>query len=241
MEDYIYDQPFNVYYMSFSGHSPYTASYNDHVGIYFDQVDHLDHSDMVKGYLASQLDFEASLTVLVNKLEELGIADATIIAISTDHYPYGLTKSATWKNTTDHMAELFGLERYDMFQRDHSALIIWSGCLEDMDILVEDPVFSLDLLPTLSNLFGVEYDSRLLAGRDVLSDQEPIIFWPNYSWKTDKGTYNRSQNTFTPAEGVTVDDGYIDRINAIVANRITYSRSVTDKNFFGQLAKDIGK
>lgn len=241
MDDYIYDQPFNVYYMSFSGHSPYTKQANDNTAKYFDQVDHLDHSDTVKGYLASQLDLEAALTCLVAKLEELGIEDDTVIAMGTDHYPYGLTKSATWKNTTDHMAELFGVERYDMFGRDHSALIIWSGCLEDMDLVVDAPVFSLDILPTLSNLFGVEYDSRLLVGRDVLSDQEPIIFWPNYSWKTDKGTYDRSKNTFTPVEGVTVEDGYIDRINAIVANRITYSRSVTDKNFFGQLAKDIGK
>ena len=241
MEDYIYDQPFNVYYMSFSGHSPYTKDYNDHVANYFDQVDHLDHSDMVKGYLACQLDLEAALTSLVAKLEELGIEDDTVIALGTDHYPYGLTKSSTWKNTSDHMAELFGVERYDMFVRDHNALIIWSGCLEGMDIVVDDPVFSLDILPTLSNLFGVEYDSRLLVGRDVFSDQEPIIFWPNYSWKTDKGTYNRSKNTFTPVEGVTVENDYIDRINAIVANRITYSRSVSDKNFFGQLAKDIGK
>ncbi len=241
MEDYIYDQPFNIYYMSFSGHSPYTKKSNDHVANYFDQVDHLDHSDMVKGYLACQLDLEAALTALVNKLEELGIEDDTVIALGTDHYPYGLTKSATWKNTTDHMAELFGVERYDMFTRDHNALIIWSGCLEGQNIVVDDPVFSLDILPTLSNLFGVEYDSRLLVGRDVFSDQEPIIFWPNYSWKTDKGTYNRSEHIFVPAEGVTVEDGYVERIDAIVTNRITYSRSVTDKNFFGQLAKDIGR
>ena len=107
--------------------------------------------------------------------------------------------------------------------------------------MVDDPVFSLDILPTLSNLFGVEYDSRLLVGRDVLSNQEPVIFWPDYSWKPDKGTYDRKTNTFTPVEGVTVEDGYIDRINTIVANRITYSRTVTDKNFFGHLAEDIGK
>ena len=241
LEDYIDEQPFNVYYMTFSGHSPYTKATNDHTAHYFDRVDHLPYSDMVKGYLASQLDLEAALTVLVDKLEALGIADDTVIAMATDHYPYGLTKSSTWKNTQDHMAELFGVETYDNFLRDHNALILWSGCLEGQNLVVDDPVFSLDILPTLSNLFGVEYDSRLLVGRDVLSDQEPIIFWHDYSWKTDKGTYDRKTNTFTPVEGVTVEDGYVDRISAIVANRITYSRSVTDKNFFGHLAEDIGK
>ncbi len=241
MDDYIHQRPFSVYYMSFSGHSPYTKTTNDHTRNYYDQVEHLDYSDTVKGYLASQLDLEAALTVLVSRLEELGIEDDTVIAMATDHYPYGLTKSSTWKNTQDHMAELFGVERYDMFGRDHNALILWSGCLEGKNIVVEDPVFSLDILPTLSNLFGVEYDSRLLAGRDVFSDQEPIIFWPDYSWKTDKGTFDRRAGTFTPAEGVQVDESYIDAVSAKVANRITYSRSVTDRNFFGLLAKAIGK
>lgn len=237
MEDYIHQQPFSVYYMTFSGHCPYTFSTNDHSRNYFDQVAHLDHSDTVKGYLASQLDLEMALTLLVNKLEELGIEDDTVIALCTDHYPYGLERSKTWKNTVDHLAELYGLERYDNFQRDHNALILWSGCIEEMELQVDDPVFSLDILPTLSNLFGVEYDSRLLAGRDVLSDQEPIIFWPNYSWKTDKGTYDRRSNSFLPAEGVTVDEAYLARIDAIVSNRIQYSRFVSDHNFFNLLVK----
>ncbi len=124
----------------------------------------------------------------------------------------------------------------DRFTRDSNALIIWNGCLEDKNLKVETPVYSLDILPTLSNLFGLNYDSRLLVGRDVFSDTEPLVLWPEYSWKTDKGTYDSGSRTFTPAEGVEVDDSYVDRIKAIVSNKISYSREVQNLKYFQVLS-----
>ena len=121
--------------------------------------------------------------------------------------------------------------------RDRNALIIWSGCLEDMDIVVDDPVSALDILPTLSNLFGVEYDSRLLVGRDVFSESEPLAFWPlTYSWKTDKGYYNGKNGKFTPAEGVEVTEEYIESVTAIVKNKCVYSRAVQSQNYFNVIS-----
>ena len=100
---------------------------------------------------------------------------------------------------------------------------------------MDTPVYSLDILPTLSNLFGVVYDSRLLIGRDVFSDAEPLVLWNNYSWKTDKGSYMNGK--FTAAEGAEIEDGYADRISAIVKNKISYSKSVAKHNYFNYVAE----
>ena len=106
-----------------------------------------------------------------------------------------------------------------------------------MDIVVDDPVSALDILPTLSNLFGVEYDSRLLIGRDVFSDSEPLVFWPlSYSWKTNMGFYNGKTGEFFPAEGVEVDEGYVDAVNAKVQNKCVYSRAVHYQNYFNVIS-----
>ena len=243
----IANQPFNVYYMTVSGHCPYSLKENAQARRHMDQVKSfyekkgVAHSDTVMGYLASQQELELAMESLLKQLEEAGIADDTVVVLATDHYPYGLERSKTWQNTRDHLAELFGVEDYDLFMRDHNALIIWSGCLEDQNIVVDEPVYSLDILPTLSNLFGVEYDSRLLIGRDVFSDQSPLVLWPDHSWITDKGRYNSRQGTFTPTGDETVTQEYIDQISAIVSNKITYSRSVIEQNFFNYLAKDLGR
>lgn len=238
---YIDHQPFSIYYMTVSGHCGYSLKENAQTRKHFDEFADMDHSDTVKGYYACQQELEAAMASLLRQLEEAGIADDTVVVLSTDHYPYGLERSRTWQNTRDHLAELFGVENYDIFMRDHNALIIWSGCLEGKNIVVEDPVYSLDILPTLSNLFGVEYDSRLMVGRDVFSDAEPLVLWPDHSWITDKGSYNSRKNLFTPRGEEPVDEEYVERINAVVSNKITFSRSVIDKNFFNYLAADIGR
>lgn len=229
---YIDKQPFSLYYMTVSGHCLYSRKGNNMCKKNYDEVAHLDCSETVKCYYAANLELEKGLTVLVQQLEDAGIADDTVIVLATDHYPYGLEKSSAWGNDKDYLAELYGQKVKDNFIQDHSALIIWSGCLEDQDIVIDTPVYSLDILPTLSNLFNVDYDSRLLIGRDVFSETEPLVLWPDYSWKTDKGKYNASTRKFTPNEGVTVDEDYVSRINTIVKNKITYSKSVVSTKYF---------
>ena len=232
---FIDQQPFSIYYMTVSGHCEYSFKGNDMTEKNWDKVQHLEHSDIVKGYYAANLEFEYAMESLVRQLEEAGIADDTLVVIATDHYPYGLERSKTWANTKDHLAELYGVETYDQFLRDHNALIMWSGAFEDKNIVVDTPVYSLDILPTVSNLFGVEYDSRLLVGRDVFSDAEPLVLWPDYNWVTEMGTY--CDGEFIPREGVEVSGDYIDRINSIVKNKITFSKSVVDMDYYDHVLK----
>ena len=237
LPDYLnQEQPFSLYYMTVSAHSPYTLD-NDMAKKNFEFVEHLESSKPIKCYLASNLELEFAMETMIAMLEEAGIADDTVIVISTDHYPYGLAPSDTWGGK-GYINELLGQNNWmDDTVRDRNALIIWSGCLEDMDIVVDDPVSALDILPTLSNLFGVEYDSRLLVGRDVFSESEPLAFWPlTYSWKTDKGYYNGKNGKFTPAEGVEVTEEYIESVTAIVKNKCVYSRAVQSQNYFNVIS-----
>ena len=238
---YIDHQPFSIYYMTVSGHCRYNQLGNKMSGKNYHVVQDLDHSETVKSYLACQLELEYAMESLVRQLEEAGIADDTVIVLTADHYPYALEKSSTWNNAQDYVAELYGYDPKNNIQRDHNALIIWSGCIEDMDLVIEDPVYSLDILPTISNLFGVEYDSRLLVGRDVFSDAEPIVLWYDYTWKTDKGCYDSSTRQFTPAEGVEVDEAYVKRIADIVYNKIYYSREVQNTDYFNYLSPLLEK
>ena len=232
---YINNQPFSVYYMTVSGHGAYSWAGNRQSGRHKDEVQNLDCSDTVKAYIACNLEVEYAMQSLIAQLESAGIADDTVIVLTADHYPYCLTKSDAWYTDKDYLSEYFGYTVNDCFGQDHNALIIWSGCLEDKNIKVDDPTFSLDIVPTLCNLFGVEYDSRLYCGRDVFSDQEPLVFWPNHSWKTDKGQWDASKSSgseFTPAEGVEVTEEYLNQIRKSVSNKIKYSYQILDMDYF---------
>ena len=239
-DKYVSEEPFNIYYMTVSGHCLYSWTGNSMSKRNRDSLADMDASETIKAYHAANYELEKGLAYIVSELDARGMADDTVIVISTDHYPYGLENSETWGNDRDYLAELYGYAATDIFKRDHSALIIWSGCLEEREepIVVDTPVYSLDILPTLSNLFGLEYDSRLLVGRDVFSEAEPLVLWTNYSWLTDKGGYDASTGTFTPAAGAEVDDAYIKRIKSIVGNKINYSKSVISLDYYNILFGD---
>ncbi len=237
LETYIDKQPFNVYYMSYSGHCDYVAGdpksilYYDELKAYYGDT----YKDTTLYYLCYQMELENALTTMVDMLEEAGIADDTVIVICPDHYPYGLGKSATFGNAEDYLLDLYKVDSYDGFVRDNTSLIIWSGCIEDMGLEVDTPVYSLDILPTISNLFGLEYDSRLLVGRDVFSDAEPLCIWADYSFLTEKGWYNADTGVFLPTTDEEVTDEYMDRIKTTVANKIAFSTAVPKYDYYGIL------
>ncbi len=240
-DKYCSEEPFNIYYMTVSGHCLYSWTGNSMSKRNRETFENMDASETIKAYYAANYELEKGLSYIVSQLEEKGMADDTVIVISTDHYPYGLEKGESWGNDKDYLGELYGYDPAgNIFLRDHSALIMWSGCLEDREekVVIDTPVYSLDILPTLLNLFGIEYDSRLLVGRDVFSEAEPLVLWTNYSWLTDKGTYDARTGTFTPKDGAMVDDAYVKRIKGIVGNKINYSKSVISLDYFNILFGD---
>ncbi|MBQ3357256.1 MAG: LTA synthase family protein [Oscillospiraceae bacterium] len=230
---YIDKQPFSLYYMTISGHCNYSQANNAMSKKNYHVVENEPWSETIKCYHAANIELENAMASLVKMLEDAGIADDTVIVISPDHYPYGLASSYAWENGQSYLTELYGEPAGSCFVRDNTALIIWSGCLEGMNLQVDAPTFSLDILPTLSNLFGVEYDSRMFVGRDVFSDQMPLVLWNDYSWKTEFATYNAATGAFIPSEGSNVGENYRDQIAAIVRNRITFSDVVLECDYYG--------
>ena len=227
---YLDKAPFNIYYMTVSGHSNYTVNGNNMSAKNWAYVKDLPYSHEVKSYLAANLELEHALAYLVQSLEDAGIADDTVIVLVSDHYPYGFSAQR-------YLTELYGFAPKNQLEQDHNRLILWCGILEDMDpIVVDSPTSSLDILPTLSNLFGTEFDSRLMAGRDVFGDTPALVYNMSYDWKTEFGTYISSTNTFTPAsEDLVIPEGYVEQIKAIVRNRIRYSTAVLNYDYFGML------
>lgn len=238
---YIDKQPFNVYYMTVSGHCGYSPAGNAMSSKNWAAVQQVDASDTVKAYLASQLELEYAMESLVSQLEEAGIAENTVICLTSDHYPYGLEAGDTWGNDSNYLPELYGCQEneIDKFVQDQNAWILWSGCLEsDLAYLakeIDEPVYSLDILPTLSNLFGVEYDSRLLVGRDVFSDEEPLVIWSDYSWKTKKAAYNAVNGRVAWTDGEEPSDEYLEKMKAVVKNKFTLSRMTLNYDYWGKL------
>ena len=229
---YINNRPFVSYYMTISAHTPYGFDENYWAAENRDRVEQLPYSDLVKGYIASNLELEDAMTYLIETLEEEGIADDTVICLTPDHYPYGLADG----DDMSYVEELFGMDEIETaFDRDHNCWLLWSGCLEDREpIVVDEPTSSLDILPTMLNLFGIDFDSRLFPGRDVFSDAPAMAFCAPGTWKTEYGTCVNGE--FEPSDPtVELPDDYVDNMTTVARNKVNYCRSVLDNDYFTYL------
>ena len=182
---------------------------------------------------------EYALRYLVERLEEAGIADDTVICMAADHYPYALVTEEV-----DYYCELSGInDTENNISRYQNTLLLWCGDMET-PVVVDTPCSTIDIVPTLSNLFGLEYDSRLLSGRDVFSmnysatyptASMPLVILPTpvgNSWITPAGTYEAATRTFTPNAGVAVNDDYVDTVAAIIDAKYAYARAVIQYDYY---------
>lgn len=222
-------EPFYTNYMSFSGHANYDDS-NDMALRHMDLVEDLPYSNEAKEYLACNYELELAVEYLLERLEEEKILDHTLIVIGPDHIPYGFP---------DMCSELAGQDLEDSLEWYHSSLVVWSASIQE-PINVPKYCSSIDIFPTIANLMGLEYDSRILAGRDILSDAEQFVMFPDRSWITGKGIYENSTETFTPFPGVTFDDeevleDYITEVSKIVENKIQVSADIVDYDYYAHL------
>lgn len=223
---YANNLPFMTYYMSISGHLEYNFSGGNAIAKKNKNlVSGVNANDSIKAYIATQIEFDKSMEILLSNLENDGILDDTVIVISPDHYPYGLStpdiKSyVDWVNNPN----------FDLYKNN---LIIYNSQLETTH--VSKYTSSLDVLPTLLNLFGVEYDSRLLIGKDIFSDSKDLVIFNNKSWITNVGRYDYLKKKFENFTNEEVPQSYIDEINQIVDLKFQMSKLIVSKDYYRKL------
>lgn len=230
VDDYINNDKFVSYYMTVSGHLNYTTYGNSMASRNWNAVKDLNYSHKAKAYLATQIELDKAIGELLSRLEQAGKLNDTVIAISADHFPYGLT--------LEEINELSSYKRDDVFEKYHMPFLLWCGSMEN-PIKVDKIGSSLDILPTILNLFGVEYDSRLLIGKDILSDVEPLVIFSNRSYITDKGRYSSITKKFNSSTGEETDKEYISNINTIIYNKYQMSRLILENDYYKALQEII--
>ena len=233
------EQPWHAYYMTVSGHANYSFMGNNMSKRHKDVVENLTCSDNVKAYHACQYEVELMLEELVRQLDEAGELENTVFVMNADHYPYALSDSE--------LAELYGIPEagiHKNFDLLRNGLIIWSASMTE-PVVVDKPCSSIDIIPTISNLFGLEYDSRLLMGVDILSDTMPLVILNQdgdgsaWNWINAYGAYNSATKTFTPYPGFEASDeeiaAYVKQMNGVVQRKNKYAHLILEKNYYAYL------
>ena len=118
---------------------------------------------------AKETDYFVEL--LLNKLKENNLYDNTVIVVYSDHYLYTLedqTILSKYKNTTNNLI-------------NKTPFFIWDN---GKTVKTVNKVTSqLNILPTVLNLFGIDYNPNYYLQKDALDkNYSPIVIFSDYSW-----------------------------------------------------------
>lgn len=219
---YIQEDRFHVYYMTVSGHMYYNFSGNMMSYRHREEVADLTYSNEGKAYIACNIELDLALQYLIEQLDAAGKLENTVICLSADHYPYGME--------IENLEELAGRPLEDTLDIYRNNLILWNSEMET--VTIEKPACSQDVLPTLLNLFGFTYDSRLYAGRDILSDSTPLVIFSDRSFITDRVHYNKTAGVTEWTDDAEPDEEYLSIIKKQVRGLYSYTAGILNNDFY---------
>ncbi len=221
------EEPFMAYLTTVAGHQPYRVS-STLGDKYLDLFKDLDVSKTVKRYLSKLKDFDNAVGVLIDELKEADLLDDTIILFFADHYPYAISK--------DQLQPLLDYDLDVYSNVDRTPMMIYNPGLGHQEF----PQYTtyMNFLPTLLNLFDIDYDPRYYAGEDIFSeDYSNLVIFNNGSWISDKAYYDASSSKIEYFSSDEYTSEEIVSINTKVNNKIKMSNLAIKTNYFNYLDK----
>lgn len=172
------------------------------------KVDKRRYSEEEFVYRTLARDTDNFLNILLEKLEDEGKLDDVVLVLASDHYSYGYSDIdyvAQKKETIN--------DRKDL---QKTPFVIWSKDLQHHDI--DTILDTADILPTLFNLLGVEYDPKYYMGEDVFSNNHD-----DFVWFSD-GTYIKSKECLLSNEAILTKINY----------NISKNKAILLTNYYGK-------
>ncbi len=231
---YVNEDRFHVYYLTVSGHMNYNFPGNAMSRKNKEAVTNLPMSETAQAYIACNIELDKALENLIAQLEAAGKLENTIICLSADHYPYAM-EEAEYQELAGDVDNSYGLNKF------RNSLILWNAGQEQKETIhIKKPCGSMDLVPTLLNLLGMEYDSRMYAGRDIFSDQEGMVIFNDRSFVTDGVIYRKKDKEIIWLQDETGQyivpeeqrDDYLDRMKQEVKDRYQFSGYILQENYY---------
>jgi len=176
------NDPYMLYWITYSGHQPYDLT---SVGVSEEDVlkikeKYPDLDDAYVSYYAKNMDLDKTIANYMTVLSWNGQLENTVFVLFGDHMCKGL--------------ELNGYE---------SATDLYIYCAGYEGKTINKVSTALDLLPTIANLWDIDYDYNSILGSD--------IFDPNYDGYlfTMWGYYETNNYTYTSGYDVTDRNGNV--------------------------------
>lgn len=183
------DEPFFSFIITYSGHGPYTEE-QDTIS-----APHLARARTVIDYstvpytteaqkeeytraVAQAMETDAFIGGLRERLEADGHAEDTVLMLFTDHY-------CKYFSDVELISAIKGETDRNMLS--NVPFVIWTEGITPQ--VSEKYVSTMDIAPTVVDLFSLDADLRYYIGNDMFGPDGGVVYFRNYAWYDGK-TYD---------------------------------------------------
>ena len=224
MDTFEEGKPFMSWITTVSSHQPYSVSsiLGDK---YLSDFKDTGYPWDLRRYMSKLKELDKGLGILIDGLEERGMLEDTVIVLYGDHYPYGLSKNTISKVLT------YNLNDYEI---ERVPFVIYNSG-QPQQINTQYTSY-MNILPTVANLFNLDYDPRFYMGHDLFdADYENKVVFADGSWKNDKVYYNAANGKLTVYEEGAYTDEEVMNITQKIRDQINISNKAIKINYFNYL------
>lgn len=214
-------EQFLGYFVTFNGHQPYDFELNEEIVPYISLVQkkYPDLSDEYVSYFAKNMDLDRALEKFITNLKYTRDEDVVIMVFG-DHYAKGLLE------VIDGAVDATG---YSGNNPGNTPLIIWSPTLDE-PIVESKYANSLDILPTLCNMWNMEYDYNKILGYDIFDDEyDGFVFNASETYRTGSFYYNFNNGYYEVYKGTEEE---AEKQIADIVTRMRVSKNLLEIDYF---------
>lgn len=183
------DEPFFSFIITYSGHGPYTTEQQNISEPHLEQARAaIDYSTVpytteaqkeeYTRAVAQAMETDAFIGGLRERLEADGHAEDTVLMLFTDHY-------CKYFSDAELIEAIKGTSDHNMLS--NVPFVIWTEGITPQ--VSEKYVSTMDIAPTIVDLFSLDADLRYYIGNDMFGPDGGVVYFRNYAWYDGK-TYD---------------------------------------------------
>lgn len=217
------DDKFMAYVITSSTHLPYDVKSN--LGRkYVDQVLKVypNAPYEIQTYLSKAIELDKAMAYLLENLEDI---DNTVIAMFADHRPLRMPN--------EYLVKYSDVNRSGDYELERTPMLFYTP--NQVPEVISKRASTIDMLPTIANLFDIKHDPRLFMGVDLYGEDNPIVVFYNGSWYDEVGYFNSKSSSFKPFNSdITYTSEEIRALNENVKQKLSVSSKLYTSNYFNK-------
>lgn len=228
------DRRFNTYITTITQHGQY--AYRENMQENYDKLDEKgllpeteddDDANALRYYCAAGMDTDKAIGVMLDYLDQTGLADKTLITMFGDHNTY-------YQGVSNYVKNIYFSDTENYTELYRVPVMIKVGTQDLGNPAVNKFTCVADIYPTIMDLLGITVFSNLTYGVTAFSENTSILYSRAYEkFLTDKVYFNSLSNIIYAAPDV--DEEYMDKIEqtaTVLLDKISHVNRIFAHDYF---------